>query len=160
VKQNLDLAALSIQLGLKELGVKEATGKNDGKRVGVYQDFIDGDKSTWMKGQPWCAAFMSWCVDQAAKKLGLTPKLKKTASSSDIYAQAKKLGLVLDQPIPYCIGLIKGTGGSAGKTHHHTFRVLSVDLEHGLVHGLDGNWGNQVCKTVHPIAACDFVALA
>ena len=38
-----------------EIGVREQTGKNDGKRVEEYLA-VAGLK----KGQPWCAAFVSW----------------------------------------------------------------------------------------------------
>ena len=38
-----------------ELGVKEKSGKNDGKEVEAYLAYV-GLK----KGNPWCAAFVSW----------------------------------------------------------------------------------------------------
>lgn len=38
-----------------EIGVRELTGKNDGKRVETYLASV-GHK----KGAPWCAAFVSW----------------------------------------------------------------------------------------------------
>ncbi len=158
MKQNDALAALSIEIALKEVGVKEATGKNDGVRVGVFQKFV-GIAVGAINSQ-WCAAFASWCLYQAAKQLDIKPLLKPSASSTDLYHQAKKLGLLLDKPIPYCLGLIKGNGGTPGKDHHHTFRVISIDFEHGLVHSVDGNWQNQVARPVHPISACDFVAIA
>lgn len=43
-----------------ELGVKEATGKNDGKRVEEYLRYTNLGK-----GHQWCAAFVSWCYGQA-----------------------------------------------------------------------------------------------
>jgi hypothetical protein len=155
MNQNPALAALSIEIGLKEIGVKEATGRNDGARVAVFQKFVG-----IAAPQPWCAAFMSWCVGQAAKQLGIKPVLHSSGSSTEIYHEAKELGLLLAKPQPYCIGLVKGSGGTPGKDHHHTFRVLSVDWEHGLVHSLDGNVSDQVKKTIHPISACDFVAVS
>lgn len=44
-----------VQIALKEVGVRELTGHNDGPRVEAYLR-IAGLK----KGQPWCAAFISW----------------------------------------------------------------------------------------------------
>lgn len=42
-----------------QIGVREATGRNDGPQVEAYL------KSTQMKrGAPWCAAFVTWCFDQ------------------------------------------------------------------------------------------------
>lgn len=45
---------------LKEVGVRELTGNNDGSRVEEYQK-----NAGISKGQPWCAAFVKWCFDQA-----------------------------------------------------------------------------------------------
>lgn len=41
---------------LSQVGVKEATGKNDGPRVELYLRSVD-----LAPGAPWCAAFISWC---------------------------------------------------------------------------------------------------
>lgn len=154
MKQNDQLAAATIQIALSHLGVREATGHNDGT-------FIDAlEKTFGLRGQPWCAMYATTCMSEAAKKLGVKAVLHTSPSSTEIFSQAKKQSLLLSAPIPYCIGLLKGSGGTPGKTHHHTFLVLSIDKNAGIVHSVDGNWHNSVCKTTHPIAACDFVALA
>jgi hypothetical protein len=64
-----------------ELGVKEATGRNDGERVEQYLAYV-GMK----KGQPWCSAYLSWCFGQAgytaprtAWSPGLFPQNRLTA---------------------------------------------------------------------------------
>lgn len=44
-----------VALAMAEVGVREATGENDGKRVEEYLA-VAGLK----KGLPWCAAFVSW----------------------------------------------------------------------------------------------------
>lgn len=38
-----------------EIGVREATGNNDGERVETYLKAVN-----LQRGQPWCAAFISW----------------------------------------------------------------------------------------------------
>lgn len=44
---------------LSQLGVREATGNNDGKEVEMYL------RSTGLpKGNPWCAAFVHWCLEE------------------------------------------------------------------------------------------------
>ncbi len=43
-----------------EIGVNEATGRNDGSRVGEYLRYCGLDE-----GHAWCAAFVSWCHGQA-----------------------------------------------------------------------------------------------
>lgn len=44
---------------MKEVGVREATGKNDGKRVEEYLRITGLGK-----GYSWCAAFVKWCLAQ------------------------------------------------------------------------------------------------
>ena len=47
-------------IALQEIGVQEATGNNDGKRVEEYLAYTGLGK-----GHAWCAAFVSWCYGQA-----------------------------------------------------------------------------------------------
>ncbi len=49
-----------LAIAAKELGVREATGNNDGKRVEEYLRYTHLGK-----GYAWCAAFVSWCYGQA-----------------------------------------------------------------------------------------------
>ncbi|MGX5689464.1 peptidoglycan-binding protein [Arcticibacter tournemirensis] len=48
------------QIYTAELGVREATGRNDGNRVEAYLRYV-GLK----KGDPWCAAFVCYCLGKA-----------------------------------------------------------------------------------------------
>ena len=43
-----------------EIGVRERTGNNDGDRVEMYLKSCG-----FKKGQPWCAAFVTWTFQQA-----------------------------------------------------------------------------------------------
>ena len=49
-----------IKIASAELGVREATGNNDGLRVEEYLRYTNLGK-----GYEWCAAFVSWCYGQA-----------------------------------------------------------------------------------------------
>jgi hypothetical protein len=42
-----------------QIGVREATGRNDGKEVEIYLRYV-----SLPKGQPWCASFISWVYGQ------------------------------------------------------------------------------------------------
>lgn len=143
----------AVDFASAHLGEKEATGNNDGPFVEGLQAWLD--KGTgWMHLQPWCACFASWCIDQASDMLGVKPRLPRLGSTTDIYNWFKNNGMLLDQPTPYCIGMLKGDGGVRGKSHHHTFFVESIDGE--FVNGIDGNWQNAVSRTHHAIKDCDF----
>jgi hypothetical protein len=42
-----------------QIGVYEHTGQNDGREVETYLGWVN-----LKKGNPWCAAFVSWCLSQ------------------------------------------------------------------------------------------------
>lgn len=45
---------------LRELGVRELSGRNDGPRVEAYLAYVG-----LAKGNPWCAAFVCWSLHEA-----------------------------------------------------------------------------------------------
>jgi hypothetical protein len=49
-----------IEIARKEIGVREATGRNDGARVGQYLNYVG-----FKQAAPWCAAWVSWVFGQA-----------------------------------------------------------------------------------------------
>lgn len=49
-----------VNIASKEIGVREQTGNNDGPRVEQYLAAVK-----LKKGQPWCAAWVSWVYAQA-----------------------------------------------------------------------------------------------
>ena len=149
--QNEALAAGALKIATSNIGQRESTGHNDGKFVNGLQDWLGGKPE---EGAPWCAIFRSWCMAQAAQLLPNEPLTPRTDSSTELYNFGKKNNL-LCTPIPGCTGLVRG--GYPDKSHHHTFVVVSVDLESGVVQSIDGNWGNSVCRTSHRISDCDFI---
>ena len=46
-----------VRIASAEIGVKEATGNNDGRRVAEYLGYTG-----FGEGYAWCAAFVSWCA--------------------------------------------------------------------------------------------------
>lgn len=155
MNQNQTLADKALALAVADIGQKELTGHNDGTFVDMLEAWYYGPTKGNIEA-PWCAIFRSYCSHNASLALGTTPLLPKTDSSTALYNHAKAAGLLLSVPIVGCIGLIRGSTAD-GKNHDHTFRVETVDLSLGIVHTVDGNWGNQVCRTTHPIKNCDFV---
>jgi hypothetical protein len=62
-----NLAAQVQKIYISQIGVREATGKNDGAQVEKYL------KSTGLgKGHAWCAAFVKWSFLQAGVKTNIT----------------------------------------------------------------------------------------
>lgn len=52
--------SLLLKIASSQIGIREATGNNDGPQVEKYLAYT-GNK----KGEPWCAAFVSWVFGQA-----------------------------------------------------------------------------------------------
>ncbi|MFC5283244.1 peptidoglycan-binding protein [Pedobacter alpinus] len=49
-----------VNIARKEIGVREQSGQNDGERVETYLKAVN-----LQRGQPWCAAFVSWTFMKA-----------------------------------------------------------------------------------------------
>lgn len=58
--QQVDREALLVRAYTSQIGVREATGKNDGKAVEMYLKTVGLGK-----GYAWCAAYVKWCLNQA-----------------------------------------------------------------------------------------------
>lgn len=62
-----------LNIAAKQVGVREKTGHNDGPMVERYLAYV-----RLQKGEPWCAAFISWVFGQAGydkPKSGWSPDL-------------------------------------------------------------------------------------
>jgi hypothetical protein len=71
----LSIAALETARG--EIGeLEKPRGSNSGPMVDVYLSSIDHT----LIGQPWCMAFVYWCIQQAARAKGVANPAPKTAS--------------------------------------------------------------------------------
>jgi hypothetical protein len=143
-----------LEIALKELGVHEEGGENKGKRVQEYQKAAGINP-----GDPWCAAFINWCAEQAALALGLKSPLEQIKLQGYVQAyydffkpkgvvitdlknvKAGDLFLVLHAPNHYGhIGLVKDT-----------------DLVKKRFHSVEGNSndegsreGYEVCTNFRP----------
>lgn len=112
------------------VGVKEATGNNDGKEVEMFLQSV-GRK----KGDSWCAAFVSFCLTQANAQ---EPKIRSGLARD--FKRAKNLILAND--------VLKGikevkpgyiVGWEKGNTifGHLGFAITSWNKAHGTT--LEGN---------------------
>ena len=105
-----------IAIAEKELGVHEATGNNDGKRVESYLKYVDCSK-----GAPWCAAFVSWVFHQAGYDK------PRTAWSPDLFPS--RLSVTVVKP-----GLVLGI----------YFKDLGRIAHCGIVTGSRGDWVSSI----------------
>lgn len=87
VAQEIVFGELLASVAETQIGVREV-GNNGGAMVRQYQ------AATWLKpgAWPWCAAFICYCVQEAAKQSGgVRCKLPRTASARDLYNWAKDI---------------------------------------------------------------------
>lgn len=136
-QNNKQLLADALAIAKSQVGVlEEPLNSNWGPQVGQYLRSIG---LTFPAS--WCAAFVYWCVQQAAIRLGMTNPLIKTGGCLDHWNRSAKVAKrysaadVAKNPALVRAGqiFIMDFGGGAG----HTGFVLAVDGKYILT--LEGN---------------------
>ena len=149
------LGLKTVELARQSLGVREDQGRNWGRWVRLYLQ-----AAGLVFPAPWCAAFVSFKVNQAAGRLGLKarwPRRAPTAvSSSGIYRWAKREGLLLREPEAGCVFLRRG--GPTG--YRHTGLVADVDRASRTIRTVEGNVRDQVTQRTLPWAGLAFIRVA
>jgi hypothetical protein len=120
-----NLTIKTLEVAKSQLGVREATGHNDGATVEKYQKSVGAHK-----GDAWCMAFVYWCVSQAAVFYGIRNPLVKTP------------GVLRQLETTLCKRTTVPTAGSIfiidfGKGLGHTGFVVSVVGD--VIHTIEGN---------------------
>ena len=158
-----DLRHLALQIAQTLVGVEEhPRGSNRGPDVDKFLNCANVPP-----GNPWCMAFVFYCVDEAAKRLNMANPLAAIAdkgSCSAVFHWAKAENKLVSSPAPGDIFLC--IGGDSG--HYHTgFVTGELDANHHFA-TLEGNSntdgsaeGYAVVKRVpgRRLANCDYVRL-
>ncbi|RYD87846.1 MAG: CHAP domain-containing protein [Sphingobacteriales bacterium] len=129
-----------------ELGVREATGHNDGQRVGQYLAYC-----SLRQGRQWCAAFVSWCygrIGRAAPHNPWAPAL--VPDGRLVYKQGKAL---TRQPMP---GDVFGIYHAGMRRVAHVGFVDSWEQRYALT--VEGNSHDAVERRRRPHATIYKVA--
>lgn len=90
-QQNTQKTNQLLKIAKSQLGIREATGNNDGKQVEEYLKYT-GNK----KGEPWCASFVSWVFGQtgyAAPRTAWSPALFPKARLTKVVTPATVFGI-------------------------------------------------------------------
>lgn len=89
------LAARVLEIAAGQLGVREdPPGSNRGPEVDVYLRAVGLNPSAGH--YPWCAAFVGWCIEEAANELHLPLLFRRSASCQRL----TELNYQLDLPGP------------------------------------------------------------
>jgi hypothetical protein len=108
-----------LNIAAKQVGVTEKTGHNDGVMVEQYLAYV-----RLKKGEPWCAAFISWVFGQAGYDK------PRSGWSPDLLPSARRI----PSPIP---GAVLGIYFPQLKRIAHVGLVISS--RHDWVESIEGN---------------------
>jgi len=113
-----------------EIGVREETNKNDGKRIGEYLKYTG-----LPEGYAWCAAYISWCFKEAGYKE------PKTAWSPSLFPNKriiwKRNG-----------GAVVRNGKSKAPEQGDVFGIYFTNLKRIAHAGFVDEWGDTYVITV------------
>lgn len=138
-QKKADLLDAALQVAISQVGTMEnPPGSNAGPEVDAYL------KSVGLgPGYYWCAAFVYWCFEQAAKQLGRANPVFKTAGCVNHWQKTKGKKIPAAKAVenpgllkPGQIFIINHGRGSG-----HTGMVERV--EGGFVHTIEGNSNNE-----------------
>ncbi len=140
-----------LDIARAELGVREATGKNDGTPSMRYM----GGRT-----EPWCAHFVAWCARRAGTPLPKDRPARAGVGGENPLASVEYLETVMtkagrwrssaEEPEPGDLIFFRDRIGSdrgGGRFQRHVGIVERVDGE--LVHTIEGNIANAVVRRVH-----------
>lgn len=117
----------------KELGVAEFSGSASNPRIENYHRAAGLSGSTAHEDTPWCASFVTWCLEQA----GLV-------STNSAWARSYlKWGVELKEPKLGCVVVF-----SRGATTGHVGFFVEKSGSNLVI--LGGNQGNKVCLAKYP----------
>jgi hypothetical protein len=139
-----------VEVARTQLGVHEATGRNDGIPAERY---MRGDKLAW------CAGFVLYCIDRSSSahkaSFSLHPVYYACRAVSGFVEVAKTLGLYRPRdgytPKPGDVIFFANATSDVGRPGNHVGIVEDVDVHQGdgkgeRVHTIEGNTSNKVAR--------------
>lgn len=134
-----NMRALLIQEALRWVGVQEENGNNKGQIVELFQNAVFLDP-----GQPWCAAFIIYCLDRVKAQAGCLDmdaprsKIKRTGHVLTMWEQTTGANRVSGQDVlPGDLMLWRLRGTDSG----HVGLVVSNTWAKGSYGTIEGNTG-------------------
>lgn len=131
-----DLRQKIIDIAQREIGVQEATGNNDGKRVEEYLRYTGLGK-----GYAWCAAFASWCYGQAGLPEPRNPWSPALFPNARSYCRGEACGRSETMKAINAADVFGIYGQHAGRINHVG---LITRLQGSYLITIEGNSNNRV----------------
>lgn len=130
------LAELTIEIALSYDGVREKGGNNRGPQVEAFQKSIGLDP-----GDPWCAAFVCFCMKEAAKRLGVESSFVYGGSCYKLWT--RNVDLQMTKPGENCIFVLDHGLSKAGTRIGHTGFCVKP-----IIANADGHPGEQFVGSI------------
>jgi hypothetical protein len=124
------VAEVAVEIALEEAkqGVFETANNNRGPRIDEYQRVANNTL-----GQSWCAKFVYWCFEQAAKRTGVSNPLPKIWGAGQLESWAISQKKTVTTP---------ALGDVFVKEHRHVGLVAGPAMSGGTIPSVEGNtWG-------------------
>lgn len=140
-----------IARALAEVGVREASGHNNGVRVEEY--IALGTKAVREPGLSWCAAFVLWC--HRVEGIDLPGNDWAMRRVSTLYEEARQRDAILtasEPPEPGDLAIYLGRASTHAGPSGHVQLVISWHMR-GTVDVVGGNEGNAVKRSTIAISA-------
>ena len=142
-----------LDYAISKLGVREATGNNDGPDVDVF---------TGGRREPWCAHFVAWCFRMAGNPLpgDVVPSPKRANPIASVAAMERKLAQAIigdcvfppDHIIsPGEVIFFKSRVASDPGRGRHVGIVERYDADTETVHTIEGNTGDGVRRRAYHV---------
>jgi hypothetical protein len=126
------LVARTLEIAQSQVGVREVGTTNTGVQVNKYLASVGLGP-----GSPWCAAFVFYCINQAAKDIGVPNPFVRSAYCPDLESWAKRHGCLYSTPEAGDVFLhYSKPSGERYRRASHTGFVTAVD---GQVKTIEGN---------------------
>jgi hypothetical protein len=127
------LAETAIAIALSYDGVRERGGNNRGPEVEMFQKSIG-----LVPGDPWCAAFVCFCIQQAAKHLGVRPRFQYGGSVYKLWTRNPDLQIFT--PDPYSVFCIDhGLSKKGTRIGHTGFNIAPFQANNDTLETVEGN---------------------
>jgi hypothetical protein len=144
------LSAAALNIARREIGNGEEGGNNSGQYVAEYHRIEDdGDDDD---DGSWCAAFISYCFEEAAKELGVEMPFARSGGAKKLFSNIASSGQVTENPRPGDV--VCWDRGDPGSWQGHIGIVESVS--DGILHTIEGNVGaypSKVKRLSHDLAS-------
>jgi hypothetical protein len=153
------LALATLKIALHEVGVKEVPpDSNRGPRVGEYLKSV-----RLSAGNPWCAAFIYWCFEQASAHLNRVNPLPRTGSCMSHWNNTKgeKISALQALKNPHLINpgdvfiiSLKGGKGHTGIVYDIAGdEIITIEGNSNAFHSAEGGGVVQLHRKISSITA-------